>query len=253
MKFRNQFLKYHVYHNQAGFDGDDAGSAGKQDDEQGKTFTQEEVNKMIAEQVAGLKGKNSELIGEQKKLKESLAKFDGIDPDAVRTILNNFADQEEAKLIADGKIDEVLQKRTERMKANHDKELAKLQGDLEKQQTRLAKFADRALNAAVREVGADLSIHKSAYDDAMLRAKAMFDVDDDGNAVAKDGVFGKDGKPLTLKEWFTDMKETAPHWFPAPSGSGSQNGGGGLGGAPKSLAECKTDAERVAYLQSKIQ
>ena len=32
----------------------------------------------------------------------------------------------------------------------------------------------------------------------------------------------KDGKPLTLKEWYGDMRDKAPHWFPAQSGGGSQ-------------------------------
>lgn len=253
MTYRNQFLKYHVCQNQAGADGADGGSGGNPPPNNGetpKTYTQADVDKLIAEQIAGLKNKNSELIGKEKELKTKLAEFDGIDPQTVKAMLKNFADQEEAKLIAEGKMDEVLNKRAERMKADYDKQTTKLQGDLDKANTRVAKFAERALNASVREVGAALSIHTSAYDDALLRAKSMFDVDDDGNAIAREGVLGKDGKPLTLKEWFEGMKETAPHWFPAPSGGGSQGGGGG-GSAPKTLADCKTDEEKIAYLRSK--
>lgn len=231
MKFRNQFLKYHFCQNQAGTDGADGGSGGNSQGEAPKTYTQADFEKAVQEavagQVAGLKTKNGELIGEKKQLKEQLAQFDGIDPVAVRAMLQNSADKEEADLIANGKIDEVLSKRTERMKASHDKELAKLQGELSQANERMTKFADRALSAEVREQGASLNIHQTAYDDALLRAKAMFDIDDNGKAVAKDGVVGKDGKPLTLKEWFEGMKETAPHWFPAPSGGGSQSSSGG--------------------------
>ncbi|WII92459.1 hypothetical protein QEO94_07345 [Kingella negevensis] len=251
MKYRNQFLKY-GFHQQAGADGGDGGSGG-QGQAEPKTFTQAEVDKLLAKQVAGLKNKNSELIGSLKDVKTQLAQFDGINPDSVRQILKQFADDEEAKLIASGKIDEVLNKRTERMKADHDKTTAKLQGDLDAALARSAKFAKRALSGAVREVGAALNVHATAFEDALLRAKSQFEIDDEGNAIAKDGVYGKDGKPLTLQEWFESMKETAPHWFPVASGGGSSASGSSGSGMPKSLADCKTDEERIAYIRSKTQ
>lgn len=247
MAFYHSFLKFPLCQ-QAG-DGSEGGTSGGQGQPE-KTFTQADLDKAIAEQVAGLKNKNSELIGKEKELKAQLARFEGIDPDSVRAILKNFADQEEAQLIAQGKIDDVLAKRTQRMKNDYDKTVSKLQGDLDEKNRRLTKFADRALSASVREVGANLSIHPSAFDDALLRAKSVFEIDDEGNAIAKDGVFGKDGKPLTLLEWFDSMKETAPHWFPAPTGGGSQSSSRGSTGAPKSLFDCQTDEERVAYLKN---
>lgn len=237
-----------IYRRPADEDGGDSGGGVVSSEH--KTYTQEDVDKLVAEQVAGLKSKNSQLLGEHKKFKEQLSRFEGIDPDSVRAILANFADQQEAKLIAEGKIDEVMAKRAERMKAGHDKEVSKLQGDMETLKQRAAKFAERALSAAVRETGAQSGIHPSAYDDALLRAKSVFDVDDEGNAAARDGVFGKDGRPLTLKEWFAEMRDTAPHWFLSPSGGGSHGGSAGTSGVPKSLAQCKSDEERVAYLKS---
>ena len=119
MKFRNMFLKY-GYQSQADEESGGAGGAAA-------TFTQaqldEAVARAVAEQTAGLKAKNGEVIGDNKKLKEQLAKFDGIDPEQVRAILKNFADGEEAKLIAEGKIDEVLAKRTDKLKGEHQKQL----------------------------------------------------------------------------------------------------------------------------------
>jgi len=247
MTFYSSFLKFPLCQ-QAG-DGGEGGTSGGQGQPE-KTFTQADLDKAIAEQVAGLKNKNNELISKEKALKAQLARFEGIDPDAVQAILKNFADQEEAKLITEGKIDEVLAKRAERMKADYDKTLSKLQSDLDNKDARLAKFAQRALSASVREVGAKLAIHPSAFDDALLRAQSAFDINDEGNAIAKDGVFGKDGKPLTLLEWFDSMKEIAPHWFPAPTGGGSQSSSRGSAGAPKSLFDCQTDEDRVAYLKN---
>ncbi|MDO4696847.1 MAG: hypothetical protein Q4A49_04890 [Neisseria sp.] len=208
-----------LYRNAAGEGGDEgAGNAPK-------TYSQAEldvaVRKAVDEQVAGLKAKNGEVIGDNKKLKEQLAQFDGIDPEAVRAILKNFADNEEAKLIAEGKVDEVLAKRTERMKAAHDKEIARLQEAAAAAEARADRFTARVLGDAVRAAGVEAGIHKTAFEDALARAQTAFVLSDDGEAAAKDGVFGKDGSPLTLKEWFEGMKEAVPHWFPAPQGAGA--------------------------------
>src|SRR5690242_14032953 len=75
------------------------------------------IDARVGEAVSGLKTKNSELLGKLKTAGDQLKTFDGIDPEAVRGILSKFANDEEAGLIAAGKLDEVLDKRTTRMKA----------------------------------------------------------------------------------------------------------------------------------------
>lgn len=204
-----------------------------QQEQSEKTYTQAELD----EHIAGLKAKNAELLGNQKKLKQSvneanerLQQFDGIDPEAVQAILKRFSDDEEAKLIAEGKVDEVLNKRTERMQQAHEKEIAKLNKQLEQAQERAAKFTDRVLADEIRAAGSETGIHKAAFEDAIYRAKGAFEVNEDGDIVAKEGVLDSSGKPLTPKAWFEDMKEKAPHWFPAPQGGGLGNGTGGGGG-----------------------
>ena len=82
----------------------------------------------------------------------------------------------------------------------------------------------------------------------MLAASRDFELDDEGNPIAKEGRFGKDGKPLTLKEWFAEMKETRPHWFPA-NGNGSGAGGTGSDvrpGTPRSKMTPKQKAEFIS-------
>ena len=198
-------------------------------------LTQADIDAAVAMAVGGLKAKNSELLGKLKGQADQLKQFEGIDPEAVRSIVKQFADDEEAKLIAAGKVDEVLNKRTERMKEAHGKELARLQAQLEAANERAGKFTNSVLGDAIRAAGSDAGIHKTAFEDAIARARAAFEINDDGEAVAKDGVFGKDGKPLTLKEWFDDMKDKAAHWFPAPQGGGL--GGGKAAGQKNPFAK----------------
>lgn len=202
------------------FQNNDAGNDGGGSD---KTYTQAEVDEL----VAGLKNKNGELLGSQKQLKadlatmqEQLKRFDGIDPEAVHNILKRFSDDEEAKLIAEGKIDEVLNRRTERMQGAHQKQVKDLQAQLEAANKRAEQFTGRVLSDAVRAAGLDAGIHKSAVADAIFRAQGAFVVDENGELAARENALDKQGKPLTLKAWFDDMRDSAPHWFPAPQGGG---------------------------------
>lgn len=204
------------------------GDGGNGDGGQGSVITPE-MQKIIDAQVAGLKAKNSELLGKVKQYGEEMKRFDGIDPEAVRSILQRFSDDEEAKLIASGKIDEVLTKRTERMKQGYEKETLAERKAREAAEQRAQKFERRVLENGIRAAAASAGIFPHAIDDALLRAGQVFQLDEEGNPSAVEGAYGKDGQPLTLQEWFAEMKEKAPHWYPSANGGGSTPGGKGSG------------------------
>ncbi|MCF7521481.1 hypothetical protein L4G92_05395 [Neisseria sp. ZJ106] len=103
MNYRNMFS---VLRNQAGADGDGAGSG--TGGQQG--LTQADIDAAVEAAVGGLKAKNSELLGKLKTQGEQLKQFEGIDPDAVRLMLKQFSDNEEAELIKAGKFDEAFNK-----------------------------------------------------------------------------------------------------------------------------------------------
>lgn len=190
------------------------------------------VQALIDAQVLGLKNKNSELINAQKGLKTQLDTFEGIDPVAVRAILTKFSSEEEAELIAKGKIDEVLTKRTERLSADWQK---KVDTEITKGQKLTAanqRLAARALSEAISKAAIKAGALPEAIEDITLRAKgAGWLIDDEGNPVAKAGddiVIGKDGKTaLTPTEWAESLRETAPHLWPRAQGSGAPGSNGG--------------------------
>lgn len=109
-----------------------------------------EIQAIIDKQVSGLKAKNSELLGKLKEQNDNLKRFDGIDPDAVRGILKRFENDEEAKLIADGKIDEVINKRTERLRNDVDKQLKEANSRVERAEAFANKFRARVLGDEIR-------------------------------------------------------------------------------------------------------
>jgi hypothetical protein len=199
---------------------------------------QAKINAAVEAAVSGLKSKNSELLGKLKETTENMKRYEGIDPDAVRSILKRFTDDEEAALIAKGQVDTVLAKRTERMKADFDKQLAAAKAEAEAFGKRATAFQQRVLDNEIRAAAAKAGIHQHAIDDALFRGRAMFSLSDDGSAVAlgDDGrpVLGKDGKtPFSPLEWLESMKDKAPHWFPAQaSGGGASGTDRGAGGKP---------------------
>lgn len=230
--------------------GEGGGNGGGND-----TQTEEQrIAAAVEAAVGGLKTKNSELLGKLKAASENAARFEGIDPDAVRGILSKFANDEEAGLIAAGKLDEVLNKRTERMKAGFDKETQAERTAREAAEARADKFSRRVLENGIRSEAAAAGLHQYAIDDALLRAGSAFQLDDEGSPVAKEGMYGKDGNPLTLKEWFSDMKDKAPHWFPATaSGSGAGHGGGNGGNTmTQSAFDALSPKDRAARMAAGV-
>ncbi|MBD8159227.1 hypothetical protein IFU23_14070 [Pantoea agglomerans] len=233
MLFRNMFLKYYASADENGDGGAPSGGEPEITPE-----IQQLIDQRINSAVNGLKTKNSELLGTIKQQKDNLARFDGIDPDAVKTILQRFSDDEEAKLIAEGKIDDVLNKRTERLRADVDKQIKAANERAEKAEAFTKKFSDRVLGDAIRSAALKTGALPGAADDIILRARGTFTLNDDGEAVAIDGegnpVLGKDGKtPLSPLEWAESLKETAPHLFPQAEGTGAGGHRSGAGGALK--------------------
>jgi hypothetical protein len=190
------------------------------------------VQSMIDNAVQGLKNKNGELHGKLKDATTALQQFDGIDPEAVKTILKRFGDDEEASLIKAGKIDEVLNRRTERLAADWQKKVDAEKQRAQKLEAKANKLAARATSEAIIKAATKAGALPEAAEDIVLRAQgAGFTINDEGDVVAmRDGeiVFSKDGKtPLSPVEWAEGLREAAPHLWPRAQGSGAPGSGNG--------------------------
>lgn len=201
------------------------------------------IDAAVKEATSGLASNRDEILGEKKSLQQKLDEmtktWGGYDPDAVKNIMSRLENDEEAKLLAEGKTDEVIERRTERLKAdyeakiaNQEKAIAELNGSYEKAQSTVKQLK---VEGSLRQAAAEHGLVPSAIEDALGRAMNVFSVGEDGKLIAEeDGrtAFGKDGvTPLTPAEWLETMKEKAPHWFPAPQGGGAGGGSGKGGGA----------------------
>lgn len=187
------------------------------------------IDQKLEAATAGLKNKNSELLGKLKETGESLKRFDGIDPDAVRNILSKFASDEEAGLIAKGDIDTVLSKRTERMQADFNKKLESEQKERNRYVEANKKLSARAMSESILKAATKAGALPEAMEDIVLRARGTFTVNEDGDVVAMNGdevVLGKDGKTaLSPIEWAESLRENAPHLWPKAQGTNAPGSG----------------------------
>ncbi|MDO7194622.1 hypothetical protein Q5M49_13150 [Acinetobacter nosocomialis] len=192
------------------------------------------IQAAVDEAVKGLKDKNAELIKDKKELKDELgslkSKVDGLDLDAIKVLLDKSNQDEESKLIAEGKIEEVIQKRTEKMREEHEKVLKAEKERADKAETYANKFRQSVIQGQIVQAAVEMGALSEATADIAFLAQSQFSLDENGKAVAVDAngevVIGKDGSnPVTPKEWVEGLRENKPYFWPKANGSGSPGSG----------------------------
>lgn len=208
--------------------------------------------------ISEFRNNNIALQKELNNLKSDLEKYKGIDPKKYKETVDKLQQLEDNKLLDEGKVEELLNQRTERMRQDFEGKVSALTKDRDKykslseqrQNLLQGTLVSSAVASAVSEVGVAA---KGALPDIQARATSLWQVDEEGNVVAMDGdkvKYGADGKsPLTMKEWAEGLKADAPHLFEGSSGGGSrgserQSGSGGKGTISRS--EIGANLEKVA-------
>lgn len=207
-----------------------------------------DLTKVDIEDTGGLKtalAKERQAVKDAKDaakvaVQEAMKAFEGIDPVKTRALLAKFDNEEEAALIAAGKVDDVIARRMAKRDAEMQRQLDAAKAETESAKAVAGTFKGRVLDNHIRAAAAKAGLHPFAVDDALLRARALFSLDDKGEAVqlGADGspVLGKDGKTaFSPAEWLDAMKEVAPHWFPASGSGGGAGGSGGAGAGGKTI------------------
>lgn len=184
-------------------------------------------------QKQAAKQSKDELNDLKKTLKDLQTRYDGIDPEKVKSLLSKLENDDEAKLLAEGKIDEVVKRRIQKQIDEYERQLTTASQKAEQADKRATGFENRVLENGIRAAAVEAGLHKHAIEDAIFRAKTLFTLNEEGMPVQvnENGevTLGKDGKtPYLVKDWLEEMKEKAPHWYPADN-----TGGGGQGNRTK--------------------
>lgn len=190
----------------------------------------------VQKSLAKLSAKNAELLGENKTFKDQMKNWDGLDPAAVRGLLQNFENDEEKKLIAEGKFEEVLRKRTEKVSADFGGKLTTLEKERDTYKTQAESYQSKISNMAIDNNVVESFVKEkgleSAIDDVKLRAKSVWHYEN-GELVPRDSkgeiIQGEKGV-LTPQEWVKGLQKTAPHLFPESVGGGGDGNRGKGGG-----------------------
>lgn len=187
------------------------------------------IDQQIASAISGLKSKNDELIAEKRKLQEQYADFKEFDKDTLKNYITRLKSDEEARLIAEGKVDEVINRRTERMRESYQTQIVENQNQAKEWQKRYSElesaFNNTRIDAAIRDAALAANVIPSAIDDIIVRGRQAFQIAD-GKIISKDPYtndirIGSDGKsPYNANDFMADLKKAAPHFWPQTTGGG---------------------------------
>ena len=167
------------------------------------------------------------------KERDDLAKkFEGIDPEAVRTLAE---EKQRLELLAQGhkpeEIEKIVEKRLKAARADWEKQHGVVVAERDALHGRLSAIQ---IDQAIVNEATKRGLRPTAIPDITARARMTFKLvngvpqafDGDGQTART----GKDGvSPMTLAEWVDALVSDAPHLFEANAGGGAT--GSGSGGA----------------------
>lgn len=172
-----------------------------------------------------------------KQLEDKLKPFEGLNLAEIQEKLDRLPELEAA---AAGKLDEAkmgelvevrLKSRIaplerEKKTLAETNEALRLENEGLKQQGR-----QRIIDDEIRKAATISKIVPEALEDALLLGSRVFEIDEAGKVVVKDGVGYTPG--IAASSWFTDLQSKRPHWWGPSSGAGAQGskGGNGFAGA----------------------
>jgi len=221
---------------------------------------EEETAKKVATEVAALKAKNDELLGEKKttkeKLDETLKSIEGIDLEEAKKAMRMLSDERKKKLLEDGKLEEYIQTQTQTIKSDYEAmleaERAQRLATEKKAEDFETKFKSKILEDRLREVATKSGCTNDAnvIRDIINRGREAFSLNSDMTDIeARDskGNLKKtaDGKMLLTPElWGEQLKIECPHYFPSSTGTGATGSTrtSGFGNASDDLYKRMNDA-----------
>lgn len=167
------------------------------------------------------------------ELLKKLENFKGVDIKRYAELQTLESRVKSQELIEAGKLDEIIQSRTQSMKQEF--ETTTREKD-EKLQAANSQLENLLIDSAVRVKAIEHGVLPTAVEDVMLRAKGSFKIIDGVAVPHADGkpVYGKDGvHPMSVEEWISTLSKGAPHLFQKSTGGGAPGSGRAAGGGAK--------------------
>lgn len=197
----------------------------------------QKLNDSIAE-TDRLRTHSATLLDEKKKLQKQYGELG--DPDHIAKLLKQIENDENIKMFAEGKGNEVLAKHTEKLTLEFKNQLDEITKKLDDATNNASKFEkayhDSESGHAISAAAIKSGIRDTALDDVLLRGRGVFSVGDDGSLEARNAkgeLITVNNKPLTPELFVSQLRDKYPHYWPDSSSGGARGGaGGGLGPNP---------------------
>lgn len=186
-----------------------------------------------------LKDENGRRRIENTQLAAKVKKFEVLGDRDPTEILAELDKVEEYKLAAEGKLDDakingIVETRIKTKLAPLERELGTLRTTVAEKDKVIEGYTQkertRMISGSVSKAAREMKVVDSAIEDVELYGDRLFEVQEDGSVVTKDGVGVTPG--LTPKQWLEDMQAKRPHWFGTTQGGGAGGGKGGGAGGP---------------------
>lgn len=188
--------------------------------------------------IKGLRNENGARRISEKAAKDALAIWkpliEGKKPEEILAILDRVPELEAlaAGRVDDAKIQTMVESRVGAKLAPVQRELSTLKTTLAERDVAIAAYQTKERTRAVHDsvraaIGASKGFQASATEDALLLAERMFEVNDEGKVVTKDGVGVTPGMDAVV--WLSDLQTKRAHWW-GPTEGGGAGGSGNRGG-----------------------
>lgn len=187
--------------------------------------TKAEIQKTIETEVnkatENLKKSQQKILDEKKKLQDKYK--DITDPEEALRALQLITGNEEVRLLAEGKFDEVVQRRVSNITAQHEEAIQELSTKFENSEMTRTKYQsmynDLVIDNSLRQAAVKAGILPAALEDVLNKGRQLFSVGEDEKTVESRDANGKlrktdDEKILTPENWIEGLKRTSPHYWP---------------------------------------
>lgn len=212
----------------------------KSDDEGKYALDLEGGDDDATKKLKEFRNNNIALQKAQKDLEDKLKGYEGIDADAAREALKQAQEMKDKNLMDQGKFDELMEQRTDRMKKEYEGQIKSWKTKAETAESSAGTYKskleevliDAELSKALSKVG---TLKQDSLEYLLPRGKKTWKLNEETTSmtpIGEDGnvLYGSDAKtPLTADEWAKGIAQTTPWFFEDTKGAGASGSGGRQG------------------------
>lgn len=175
----------------------------------------------VAKETADYKAQFDKLNSDYKAAQDRLSAFGDADPAKVKEMRDNAERAEREAMKKAGKHDELHKQDIARIEKEYKQRIDDTDKKYQSATEKYTALSERLVSSELKSACASVGAHPTAIDDIVSRAKGQFVLSEDGEIQAAPGNIDAKGNPRTIGDWVEGLRDTAPHLFAQPKGTGA--------------------------------